>query len=357
MSPTLRQATVIFALLATCAAAQTGIPLPKGFRPTALASADFNGDGHADVAVAGLGRGEVIVLLGDGRGGFRATPPVAAGANPAGIDATKAFIAVANHETDYVTLLTGNGKGGFTPRTLHLHSKPHPHAVAVGDLDRDGKQDLAVDSWGENRIMLLFGRDGWRGPGTPLDIGTNPYWTISAVDMDGDGNLDLVTPNAGKGTLAILFGDGRGHFAHAAGSPFTAGPGPFSAAIGDVNGDRRPDVVIANYSGHASDTANDGLTWIRNDGARRFTPFAQRLARGDYSARIAAGDIDGDGFADAAFTNSNGTTVTIVYGSRNGPRTTASVKVMPHPHAVTIAGRNIIVATEDEDRLMVVRGR
>ena len=204
----MRLAIVFAALLATCAAAQTSIPLPKGFRPTALAAADFNGDGNADVAVAGLGRGEVIVLLADGRGGLHATPPVAAGANPAGIDATKAFIAIANHETDYVTLLSGNGKGGFTPRTLHLHSKPHPHAVAAGDFDRDGRHDLAVDSAGEKRIMLLFGRDGWRGPGTPIDLGTNPYWTISAADMDGDSNVDLVTPNAGKGTLSILLGDG-----------------------------------------------------------------------------------------------------------------------------------------------------
>lgn len=353
----MRPAFVFAALLAACASAQTTIPLPKGFRPTALASADFNGDGHADVAVSGLGRGEVIVFLGDGRGALRATPAVAAGANPSGIDATKAFIAIANHETDYVTLLSGNGKGGFTPRTLRLHSKPHPHAVAVGDFDRDGRPDLAVDSASEKRIMLLFGRDGWRGPGTPIDLGTNPYWTISAADMDGDGNVDLVTPNAGKGTLSVLLGDGRGHFAHAAGSPFAAGPGPFSAAIGDVNGDKRPDIVIANYSGHAADTATDGLTWIRNDGGRRFTPFAQRVTNGDYSSRIAAGDIDGDGFADAVFANSNGATVTIVYGSRNGPRETANVTVMPRPHAVTIAGRNIIVATEDEERLLVVRGR
>jgi len=222
------------------------------------------------VAVAvevGGGERRGTKALRQGNAGLRA------GANPAGIDATKALIAIANHETDYVTLLSGNGKGGFTPRTLHLHSKPHPHAAAAGDFDRDGRHDLAVDSAGEKRIMLLFGRDGWRGPGTPIDLGTNPYWTISAADMDGDGNVDLVTPN------------------------------------------------------------------------------------GDYSARIAAGDINGDGFADAVFANSNGATVTIVYGSRGGPRKTASVPVMPHPHAVTIAGRDIIVATEDEDRLLVVRGR
>ena len=114
-------------------------------------------------------------------------------------------------------------------------------------------------------------------------------------------------------------------------------------------------MVIANYSGHASDTANDGLTWIRNDGGRRFTPFAQRVANGNYSARVAAGDINGDGFADAVFSNSNGATLTVVYGSRNGLHDVASVPVMQHPHAIAIVGRNLVVANEDEDVLMIVK--
>jgi len=297
--------------------------------------------------MAGL-NGQVIVV----RDGVHPSAPIAAGANPSSLDASSGLIAVANHETDYVTLISGS-----TPRTLHLHSRPHPHAVAIGDFDRDGKPDLAVDSWEENRIMLLFGRDGWRGPGTPVDIGTRPYWTITAADMDGDGNVDLVTPNVGRGTVSILLGDGHGHFAHAPGSPFAAGPSPFSAAIADVNGDHRPDIVIANYSGHATDTANDGLTWIRNDGARRFTPFPQRVANGNYSARIAAGDVNGDGIADAVFSNSNGATVTVVYGSRAGLRQTANIPVMRHPHAVAVVGGKIFVASEDEDALVVVRGR
>lgn len=300
-----------------------------------------------DVLVAGL-NGQLIVL----RDGVHPSAPIAAGANPTALDASAGLIAIANHETDYVTLIQGS-----TPRTLHLHSRPHPHSVAIGDFDRDGKPDLAVDSWGENRIMLLFGRDGWRGPGTPIDIGARAYWTITAADIDGDGNVDLVTPNWGGRTVSILLGDGRGHFAHAPGSPLPAGPSPFSAAIADVNGDHRPDIVVANYSGHATDTANDGLTWIRNDGARRFTPFPQRVATGDYTARVAAGDINGDGIADAVFSNSNGTTVTVVYGSRAGLRNSTSIPVMQHPHAVAVVGGRIFVASEEEDALVIVAGR
>src|SRR5437764_10787961 len=117
----------------------TRLALPHGFQPTALATADFNGDGVADVAVAGLGAERVVILFGDGRGGFRLGPSIPCGASPASITATNTYIAVANHETDYVTLLSGDGRGHFTPQTLHLHSHPHPHAVAIGDFDRDGK--------------------------------------------------------------------------------------------------------------------------------------------------------------------------------------------------------------------------
>lgn len=327
----------------------TRIPLPHGFRPAAIASADFNGDHNADLAVAGAS--EVIIFFGDGRGGFRVAARRPAGANPSSISATNAFIAIANHETDYVTLID---TATFTPHTLHLHSNPHPHAVAIGDFDGDGQVDLAVDSWADSRIMLLFGRNRWRGPGTPVDIGTKPYWTIAAADLNGDGHTDLVTPNAGRGTVSILLGDGHGHFAHAHGSPFGAGSAAFAAAIADVNGDGKPDVVVANYSGHATDTANDGLTWIRNDGAGRFTAFPQRIAPGNYSARIATGDLDGDRFADTVFTNGNASTVTIVHGSATGPRAVENVTVMPHPHAVAIAGRCIAVTSDDIDELVVL---
>src|SRR2546430_14807812 len=105
------------------------IALPVGFKPTALASADFNGDGNADIAVAGLGAERVVVLFGDGHGGFRVGPSIPCGATPSSVTATNAYIAVANHETDYVTLLSGDGKGHFTSQTLHLHSRPHPHEI------------------------------------------------------------------------------------------------------------------------------------------------------------------------------------------------------------------------------------
>jgi hypothetical protein len=337
--------------------------LPPGFHPAALVLADVNADGHLDVAIAGESQ-KLAVFLNDGRRRFSEAQLGTAGPHPAALAAGdlngdgKCDLIVANHETDYLTLLLGNGKGGFTAQTLHVHSIPHPHMVAVLDADRDRRPDIVVDSWGEDRLMLLLGRENWKAPGLPVAVGRKPYWNVVAADLDGDGAADLVVPNEGRGTVSILMGDGHAYFVHAPGSPFAAGL-PFSVAVGDLNGDHRPDVAIANYSGHASNTTNDGLTWIRNDGHRRFTPMPSRVASGRYSARLATGDINKDGFDDVVFTNTAAGNVTVVYDSASGPRRTATFTTMPAPHSVALGDLNgdgradLVVAADETDEVYV----
>ena len=338
------------------------LALPKGFQPNSLAVGDFNGDGITDLAVAGL-NAQLIVFLSDGHGGFRASPPAACGVGPSAIAVADMNgdghldMVIANHDTDHLTLLLGDGRGRFTARELHVHSNPHPHAVAAGDFDGDGKPDIVFDSWAENRLMFLYARDGWRGPGTPFDLGRKPYFTINAADLNGDGHADLVVTNEGEGTVSILLGDGHGHFRHAPGSPFAAGPAPFSAMVADVNGDHRPDVVVANYSGHITVTGKDGLTWIRNDGGGRFTPFPTRIFDASYSSRIAAAN------GVVALTDSGHNRVLIANGARDGLHAGTPVATMPQPHSVALADFNrdgradLAVCSETTDEVWVFFGR
>ncbi len=349
-------------------AAAVHVALPRGLRPTSIAAADFNGDGKNDVAICGENQ-QLVILAGDGRGGLRNIPQsTRCGTQPSAMIAQdvngdrKIDIVVANHETDYLTVLQNDCAARFTSREVHVHSKPHPHMVAAADVNGDGHVDLITDSWAENRLTLLLadGRGGWRSPGTPIEIGRKPYWNVIAADLDGDGRIDLVMPNSGYDTVCILFGDGHGHFAHAAQSPIKAGPTPFTVAVADVNGDGRPDVVVANYSGQASDTARDGITWIRNDGNRHFTAFPERIVNGRYTARVSTGDMNGDHIADAAFSNSAAADVAIVYGSRGGLKPGPSISTMPNPHALALAdldgdGRaDLLVITEERDELLLL---
>jgi hypothetical protein len=315
------------------------IPLPSGFQPQAIAVGSFG------VALCG-DSGQLLIVGG---------PPQTAtcGEHPTSMIANGNDLVVANHDTDYITYLRNDGHARFTSQTLHVHSKPHPHTVAAADVNHDGRIDLITDSWGENRLTLLLANgSGWQTPGTPIDVGRKPYINVMAADFDGDGNIDLVVPNSGFNTVTVLFGDGRGHFR--AEPPIAAGPTPFDIAVADFNGDGRPDIVVANYSGHMTDTSRDGLTWVRNDGHRHFTAFPQRLATGVGVWRVAAGDLNGDGIADAAFVNGGEDTVTIAFGSKNGLRPGPKIKVMPHPHNLAIGNGRLFVITEERDELVEV---
>jgi hypothetical protein len=226
--------------------------------------------------------------------------------------------------------------------------------------------DLITDSWGDRRLILLhgIGHGRWESPGTPIDAGWGPYVNVIATDLTGDGRPDLAFPNAMPSSprpfVSVLLGDGRGGFTPAAQSPIPAGPAPFMIAAGDVNGDGRPDLLVANYSGHISDTSHDGVTWIRNDGDGRFTAFPERVMVGHGSWSIAAGDVNGDGFVDAAFINAAQNTISIAYGSRDGLRAGGEVTVMDTPHRIAVAdlrsdGRaSILVTTEQLDEIRIL---
>jgi hypothetical protein len=354
-------------LLAVLFAAPIHLGLPAGFRPMVIATADFNHDGNIDVALCGESQ-QLLVFLGDGRGGLHLTTQQArCGLHPTSMIAADLNgdrwpdLAIANHETDYLTVLINDRRGRFAEQHIHVHSVPHPHTVAAADVNGDGRVDLITDSWAENRITLLMSTApaSWRSPGSTIDVLRKPYLNIIAADLDEDGNVDLAMPNFGFDFVSIFFGDGHGHFTPVPQSPIAAGPTPFTIAIGDVNGDGRSDILVANYSGHMTDTSQDGLTWIRNDGGRRFTPFPQRVLTAHGSWRVVSGDLNGDGFADAVITDVASDRVTIAYGSRGGLHAGPSIATMHAPHSVALADLNhdgradILVISETVDELLV----
>jgi hypothetical protein len=297
-------------------------------QPGALAAADFNGDGKLDLAVGSDGADDLVILLGDGRGSFRTGATLPSGPSPAEIAAAdfdrdgRIDLAIANHSVPLVTVLLGDGKGGFRPAPgspLTVRSKPHPHTIAASDVNGDGLLDLVIDSWGENRLTWLAGdgKGGFAAPGVPIEAGRKSYRNLRVADLDGDGRKDIVVPNLAERGVTILTGDGRGGFRGAERPPIPAGPAPFSVAVADVDGDGKPDILVENYSGQITDASGDALTFLLGDGRGGFR-LGPKIAAGRAPGNVEAGDINGDGIADAIMVNAGTRDLTVSFGGPGG---------------------------------------
>ncbi len=291
---------------------EVSIAVGKG--PRFVATADLNHDGKVDLVVANADDETVTVLLGDGRGHFQQAKgsTVPAGHLPNDIAIAdmnhdgNPDLVIANHQSPYIRILLGDGKGRFQPAPgspFDVHSNPHPHGVAVGAFSGKSNVDVITDSWGDNQIELLRG-DGKGGlllPGRFFRVGRRPYERLRSADFNRDGLPDVVTTNLDDDTVTILLSDGKGGFLEAPGSPDPAGGKPWQIAIDDFNKDGNPDLAIIPYERDLPAGQRAAVTVLLGDGKGGFTampgtPLSLDGCHG--SSSIATGDINGDRYPD-----------------------------------------------------------
>lgn len=323
-----------------------------GARPRAIAVADLNRDTHPDIAVANSGDGTVTILFGDDSGRLGGTLSVAAGREPADIDAGDIDrdgdidLLIANHETPGLTVLLNDGQGRFTPAPrspFETGARPHIHGLATADFNGDEWLDVAVESADTREIRVLFGSaDGLSAPQV-IPIGTMPYSRLGVAHVTGDGRPDILVPGHGDSTLRAVESDGTRLRPVAWTIELTAQP--WMVVGGDVNGDRRDDIVVVE-----TDAVSIWLASARGFAQAPGSPFAIPGA-----TEVAVGDLDGDGVAEVAVGPWDGEDVILL--RVNAPR--ERIRMCERPIGLAIAdldgdGRGELLGTCTNTRQVAV---
>ena len=327
-----------------------------GARPRAIATADLNGDGRLDVVVANSGDGTASILLGAGGGRLRPAPgsPVAAGREPSDVKVVDldrdgdADLAFANHETPTVTVLLNDGRARFAAAAgspFNTGARPHVHGLATGDFDGDGWQDVAVESADTKEVRVL--RGGARGLGevVAVPVGAMPYFRLGAANVAGDSYPDVLVPGHGDSTVRLV---------HRQGGRLVMAPRTIRltdrawvVVAGDVNGDRRQDIVVAQ-----TDAVSVWLAGRDGFDAAAGSPLALRGA-----TEVTTGDLTGDGVADVAVGPWDGDEVTVLAGPTLAAR---RVRTCERPIGLAIADvdgdrrSELLAACPTQNRLLVV---
>jgi hypothetical protein len=191
-------------------------------------------------------------------------------------------------------------------------------SLAIEDVNDDGKPDLIVLGCGadcfnppNSRVAILLGNgDGTFQAPVTYDTGSVDATSVAVADLNGDGKPDIVAAHVcdycsvGTGTVGVLIGNGDGSFA----SPVTYSSGGFvatSVAIRDINGDSKPDLLVANgYACGDPRCDTPGMVGVLlGNGDGTFRSAVSYSTGGRFAAWVVVADVNSDGKADLLVAN------------------------------------------------------
>ncbi len=317
---------------------------PTGSRPTSVTVADLTGDGKLDLIVANNSSNTVSVLLNTTPPGastlsFAAQQTFATGSAPFSVTTAdmngdgKPDIIVANDVSNTVSVLLNTTSPGATAATFAAQQTfatgSAPYSVTTADLNGDGEPDIITANTGSNSVSVLLNTTPAGAttlsftPGQSFATGSNPF-SVTAADLNGDGRPDLIVANPGSSTVSVLLNTtspGATTASFAAQQTFATGEEPNSVTTADLNEDGKLDIIVANYGDNSTsvlvNTTAPGAT------TASFAP-QQSFATGRSAYAVTAADLNGDGEPDIIVANEASATVSVLLNTTPSGATTPS---------------------------------
>ncbi|HKT47813.1 MAG TPA: FG-GAP-like repeat-containing protein [Candidatus Acidoferrales bacterium] len=297
----------------------TGSPISLGSARTAtpaiapvMASAVLTSSGFHDLLITEPDNNDVIVLTSNGDGTFtKGAMAIPVGKGPSALvtadfdgDGNQDF-AVTNETDNTISVFLGDGKGGFTQATGSPIALPSgvtgPTAMTLGDFNADGRQDLAIAANNNNTtqpgefvVMLNQGSGAFAPAGPAVVVGKSPV-AIASADFDTNGSADLAIVNQVDNSISVLLNNGAATFTQGPTSPLATGPTPTGIAVGDFAGTGTVDIAVTN-------SGSDSASVYTNAGLGELV-LAFEAPAGSVPSAIIAASLSGQALPDFAIAN------------------------------------------------------
>lgn len=315
-----------------------------GVNPGSLATADFRGNGMLDIAAAGAD--DIDILLGNGDGTFQSPTQYS-------VPNSASFVAVGDFNNDQkldlvfisfgsIGVMFGNGDGTF--QSPVYFSPPHtPSSLGVGDFNHDGKLDLAIGEQfgGTGQVQIYLGTgNGTFQLGDTYAVGVSPT-SIAVADLRKKGKLDLAVACMGSGAIFVLLGNGNGTFEQAV--SYT-GPGfAYWVSVADLNGDGKPDLAGANFSLGTSPPTTDVSVFLGNGDGTFGTPT--NYPSGGENTYIAIGDFNNDKKPDLSVVDSLNSDALVLLNTGVASFSPTTPLIYPPQLLNTTSGSQVVTLT------------